>query len=89
MASSAFWRPTSASNSSHLDSDETVKERQLRGCADPRDDEFLNRLVSCTPSKFLVSTRLFPQAFTGRQGDLMRACAASTWAACRQKTRWH
>lgn len=59
-------------DSSHLDSDEMVKERQLRGCADPRDDEFLNRLVSCTPSKFLVSTRLIPQAFTGRQGDLMR-----------------
>ncbi|HLV35591.1 MAG TPA: DUF4062 domain-containing protein, partial [Spirillospora sp.] len=59
-------------DSSHLDSDEMVKERQLRGCADPRDDEFLNRLVSCAPSKFLVSTRLIPQAFTGRQGDLMR-----------------
>ena len=59
-------------DASHLDSDEMVKERQLRGCADPRDDEFLNRLVSCAPSKFLVSTRLIPQAFTGRQGDLMR-----------------
>ncbi|MBZ0304126.1 MAG: DUF4062 domain-containing protein [Anaerolineae bacterium] len=59
-------------DASHLDSDESIKERQLRGCADPRDDEFLNRLVSCVPSKLLVSTRLIPQAFTGRQGDLLR-----------------
>jgi tetratricopeptide (TPR) repeat protein len=59
-------------DSSHLDSDESIKERQLRGCADPRDDEFLNRLVNCKPSKFVVSSRLIPQAFMGRQGDLMR-----------------
>ncbi len=59
-------------DSSHLDTDEAVKERQLRGCADPRDDEFLNKLVNCAPSKFLVSTRLIPQAFTSRQGDMMR-----------------
>lgn len=59
-------------DSSHLDSDESIKERQLRGCADPRDDEFLNRLVNCAPSKFVVSSRLIPQAFMGRQGDLMR-----------------
>ena len=44
----------------------------MRGCADPRDDEFLARLVACTPSKVLVSTRLIPQAFANRQGDLMR-----------------
>lgn len=59
-------------DASHLDNDEAVKERQLRGCADPRDDEFLSKLVNCAPSKFLVSTRLIPQAFTGRQGDMMR-----------------
>lgn len=59
-------------DASHLDSDELVKERQLRGCADPRDDEFLARLVSCKGAKFLVSTRLIPQSLTGRQGDLMR-----------------
>jgi tetratricopeptide (TPR) repeat protein len=59
-------------DSSHLDSDERIKERQLRGCSDPRDDEFLNKLVGCAPSKFLISTRLTPQAFTGRQGDPLR-----------------
>jgi tetratricopeptide (TPR) repeat protein len=59
-------------DSSHLDDNEQIKERQLRGCADPRDDEFLARLVGCAPSKFLVSTRLIPQAFTNRQGDLVR-----------------
>ena len=59
-------------DASHLDSDEMIKERQLRGCTDPRDDEFLARLMTCAPSKFLVSTRLFPQAFLGRQGDLVK-----------------
>ena len=59
-------------DSSHLDTSELVRERQLRGCADPRDDEFLARLISCAPSKFLVSTRLIPQSFTSRQGDLVK-----------------
>ncbi len=59
-------------DSSHLDTSELIRERQLRGCADPRDDEFLARLIGCAPSKFLVSTRLIPQSFTNRQGDLVK-----------------
>lgn len=37
-------------------------DSQLRSCVDPRDAEFLKLLLSCHPSKIIVSTRLFPSA---------------------------
>ncbi len=41
-------------------------EGELRDCTQPRDDEVLRRLVTCGPSKALITSRLMPRALENR-----------------------
>lgn len=43
-----------------------------RACVDPKDTEVLKQFLSCSPSKVLVSTRLFPSALEDRSGRYCR-----------------
>jgi hypothetical protein len=47
-----------------------IKDRDIRACTDPRDDEILRGLLACKPSKVLVSSRLLPLALEERTGAL-------------------
>ncbi len=48
--------------------DDEVQEN-LRDTTDPKDGRFLQKLLKCTPSRFLVSTRLIPTALEDFNGD--------------------
>src|SRR5262249_10818599 len=42
----------------------------FRACTDPRDADFLQRLTTAKPSKFLISSRLMPRAFEDEHDPL-------------------
>ncbi|MBI3823042.1 MAG: DUF4062 domain-containing protein, partial [Planctomycetes bacterium] len=44
-------------------------EADLRECVDPNDGTFLQQLLHCTPSKVIISTRLFPSILENRTGQ--------------------
>jgi len=46
-----------------------------RACVDPRDAEVLKQFLNCSPSKVLISTRLFPSALEDRTGRPGRGVA--------------
>lgn len=48
--------------------DDEVQEK-LRDTTNPKDGRFLQKLLSCAPSRFLVSTRLMPRALQDFNGD--------------------
>jgi tetratricopeptide (TPR) repeat protein len=41
---------------------------QLRDCINPKDGDLLQQLLACSPSKILISTRLFPTILQDRGG---------------------
>lgn len=46
-----------------------------RACVDPRDADVLKQFLNCSPSKVLISTRLFPTALEDRTGRHSRGVA--------------
>jgi tetratricopeptide (TPR) repeat protein len=52
-----------------------IKDRDIRACTDPKDDEVLKALLACTPSQFLISSRLLPLALEDRTGTLSKGVA--------------
>ncbi|MFW5772086.1 MAG: DUF4062 domain-containing protein, partial [Phototrophicaceae bacterium] len=49
-----------------------IKERDIRACTDPKDDDVLRGLLACANSKVLISSRLLPLALEDRTGNLSR-----------------
>lgn len=45
-------------------------ETSFRACTDPRDADFLQRLIAAQPSKFLISSRLMPLIFEDQHNPL-------------------
>jgi len=52
-----------------------IKDRDIRACTDPVDDEVLKALLACAPSQFLISSRLLPLALEDRTGNLSKGVA--------------
>jgi hypothetical protein len=52
-----------------------IKDRDIRACTDPKDDEVLKKLLACAPSQFLISSRLLPLALEDRTGTLSKGVA--------------
>lgn len=52
-----------------------IKDRDIRVCTDPVDDEVLKALLACAPSQFLISSRLLPLALEDRTGNLSKGVA--------------
>jgi hypothetical protein len=47
-----------------------IKDRDIRACTDPRDEDVLKALLACAPSQFLISSRLLPLALEDHTGNL-------------------
>ncbi|GAB4522395.1 MAG: hypothetical protein OHK0046_34860 [Anaerolineae bacterium] len=54
------------------DAESIIKDRDLRACTDPRDDDLLRGLLACTTTKILLSSRLLPLALEDRMGNLSK-----------------
>ncbi|HUN05631.1 MAG TPA: DUF4062 domain-containing protein [Aggregatilineales bacterium] len=47
-----------------------IKDRDIRACTNPKDEEVLKALLACAPSQFLISSRLLPLALEDRTDNL-------------------
>lgn len=55
--------------------DQVLSDRNHRACIKPADEELLRQLLAAGPSKFLVTSRLLPTAFTNNAGQRLPGVA--------------
>lgn len=55
--------------------DQVLSDRDHRACIKPADEELLRQLLAAGPSKFLVTSRLLPTAFTNNAGQRLPGVA--------------
>ncbi len=50
------------------EAEKTIKDRDIRACTDPKDDDILQGLLACHKTKVLLSSRLLPLVLEDRMG---------------------
>lgn len=69
------WNAAQMRDDSVEDAESIIKDRDIRACTDPKDDEILHGLLACNKSKFLLSSRLLPFALEDRTSKLNKGVA--------------
>ncbi len=62
------WNAAQMRDDSVEDAEAIIKDRDIRACTDPKDDDILTGLLACRKTKVLLSSRLLPLALEDRMG---------------------
>ncbi|MCB9452305.1 MAG: DUF4062 domain-containing protein [Anaerolineaceae bacterium] len=66
------WNAAQMRDDTVEEAESIIKDRDIRACTDPRDDDVLRGLLACNPSKVLISSRLLPLALEDRDSTLYK-----------------
>lgn len=66
------WNAAQMRDDSIEDAESIIKDRDLRTCTDPKDEQLIQGLLTCKNSKILMSSRLIPLATENRAGNLSK-----------------
>ncbi|MCB9456919.1 MAG: DUF4062 domain-containing protein [Anaerolineaceae bacterium] len=69
------WNAAQMRDDTVEEAESIIKDRDIRACTDPKDDEVLRGLLSCGKTRVLISSRLLPLALEDRTGNLSKGVA--------------
>ncbi len=69
------WNAAQMRDDTVEEAESIIKDRDIRACTDPKDDEVLRGLLSCDKTRVLISSRLLPLALEDRTGNLSKGVA--------------
>lgn len=64
------WNAAQMRDDKIEDAESIIRDRHIRACTDPKDDDALRALLSCASTRTLISSRLLPLALEDRSGNL-------------------